>query len=284
LTAINGSATTFMRSDGAPALSQSIVPTWTGNHTFNALVMFGPGATNLLYRSDDTPGGSLNYSNGAPNPNLIFRNGFGNTATFGLQAGGNASIDGSTGVIYFQKQTIHKGRFSFETDNAIDYGDSNGYGRDMYSKGTHYFYKQGSGGVNLQRVGLGMTATNNFEMIALSDITPDIDFTLTPQGAGAVILSRPAGFKLSAAYLNTTAGTTATTNVMAGRVRISAASQSYFITNNLITANSMVLATVNSADATALSAQAIPSAGLLELKLNAVCTANTDISWQMFKP
>lgn len=30
----NGSATTFMRSDGAPALSQSIAPTWTGVHTF----------------------------------------------------------------------------------------------------------------------------------------------------------------------------------------------------------------------------------------------------------
>ncbi len=35
LTAINGSATTAMRSDGAPALDQSIVPTWTGLHTFN---------------------------------------------------------------------------------------------------------------------------------------------------------------------------------------------------------------------------------------------------------
>lgn len=36
LTAVNGSATTAMRSDGAPALSQAIVPTWTGAHIFNA--------------------------------------------------------------------------------------------------------------------------------------------------------------------------------------------------------------------------------------------------------
>lgn len=35
LTAVNGSATTAMRSDGHPALDQSIVPTWTGQHTFN---------------------------------------------------------------------------------------------------------------------------------------------------------------------------------------------------------------------------------------------------------
>lgn len=32
LTAVNGVATTFLRSDGAPALDQSIAPTWTGNH------------------------------------------------------------------------------------------------------------------------------------------------------------------------------------------------------------------------------------------------------------
>lgn len=36
LAAVNGSASTFMRSDGAPALDQGIVPTWTGFHTFTA--------------------------------------------------------------------------------------------------------------------------------------------------------------------------------------------------------------------------------------------------------
>jgi hypothetical protein len=35
LTAVNGKLTTYLRSDAAPALSQSISPTWTGNHTFN---------------------------------------------------------------------------------------------------------------------------------------------------------------------------------------------------------------------------------------------------------
>lgn len=36
LSTVNGSATTFLRSDGAPALSQAIAPTWTALHTFNA--------------------------------------------------------------------------------------------------------------------------------------------------------------------------------------------------------------------------------------------------------
>ena len=35
LTAVNGSAATFLRSDGAPALGVGIAPTWTGIHTFN---------------------------------------------------------------------------------------------------------------------------------------------------------------------------------------------------------------------------------------------------------
>lgn len=35
LSIVNGIATTFMRSDGAPAIDQSIAPTWTGLHTFN---------------------------------------------------------------------------------------------------------------------------------------------------------------------------------------------------------------------------------------------------------
>lgn len=36
LSAVNGALTTFLRSDGAPALSQGIVPTWTGAHVFAA--------------------------------------------------------------------------------------------------------------------------------------------------------------------------------------------------------------------------------------------------------
>jgi len=35
LAAVNGVATTFLRSDGAPALDQGITPTWTGAHAFS---------------------------------------------------------------------------------------------------------------------------------------------------------------------------------------------------------------------------------------------------------
>ncbi len=45
LTAVNGTATTYLRSDGAPALSQAIVPTWTGAHTWSAAVTFNAAFT-----------------------------------------------------------------------------------------------------------------------------------------------------------------------------------------------------------------------------------------------
>ena len=49
LTAVNGTAATFMRSDAAPKLDVSISPTWTGTHTFNGPCQFN-GGTNLTGR------------------------------------------------------------------------------------------------------------------------------------------------------------------------------------------------------------------------------------------
>ncbi|MCF8405466.1 MAG: hypothetical protein K9H58_16090, partial [Bacteroidales bacterium] len=45
LTAINGTATTAMRSDAAPAINQAIVPTWTGEHRWDEMGTFSKGIT-----------------------------------------------------------------------------------------------------------------------------------------------------------------------------------------------------------------------------------------------
>lgn len=47
LTAVNGSAVTYLRSDGAPALSQAISPTWSGQHTFTNPILAGSGSASL---------------------------------------------------------------------------------------------------------------------------------------------------------------------------------------------------------------------------------------------
>lgn len=69
LSAVNGSASTFLRSDGAPALSQSIVPTWTGAHTFsgNAVTITQAPAANTA-----VDGLFLTSSGTASNGNQIF--------------------------------------------------------------------------------------------------------------------------------------------------------------------------------------------------------------------
>jgi hypothetical protein len=76
LAAINGTATTAMRSDGAPALDQTIVPTWSGAHTFTLNVtgaaftttgatvpangIYLPAANTLGFASNTTARGSVN--------------------------------------------------------------------------------------------------------------------------------------------------------------------------------------------------------------------------------
>jgi hypothetical protein len=63
LTAVNGTATTAIRSDGAPALSQAIAPTWTGVHVFAATVGtpvsidFTSASQDALLMADSNTGG-----------------------------------------------------------------------------------------------------------------------------------------------------------------------------------------------------------------------------------
>lgn len=79
LSTTNGTATTFMRSDAAQALSQAIAPTWTGNHVFNGsgtpitinggvnqlgLVVNGNTNTSLHYLAEFLTGQGAGFSHG----------------------------------------------------------------------------------------------------------------------------------------------------------------------------------------------------------------------------
>lgn len=65
LTAVNGTATTYLRSDAAPALSQAIAPTWSGLHTFtpasgNGIVVNAVAASaGLVVNGSSVSGSSL---------------------------------------------------------------------------------------------------------------------------------------------------------------------------------------------------------------------------------
>lgn len=58
LAAVNGAAATFMRSDGAPALSQSITPTWSGQHTFTASIGFEINNAQPAFQFNETDQGA----------------------------------------------------------------------------------------------------------------------------------------------------------------------------------------------------------------------------------
>lgn len=64
LTAVNGVATSAIRSDGAPALSQSIAPTWTGTHLFRGAV--STGTTTQVSPGVRGTAASIMLSNGTP--------------------------------------------------------------------------------------------------------------------------------------------------------------------------------------------------------------------------
>lgn len=67
LSAVNGVATSYLRSDGAPALSQAIVPTWSGVHTFTLAPVFTDqsGTRTALGLALGTSGATVPLLNGA---------------------------------------------------------------------------------------------------------------------------------------------------------------------------------------------------------------------------
>lgn len=80
--AVNGVATTFMRSDGAPAIDQAMTPTWTGLHTFNKTPI------SILTAS----GGNVGI--GTPTPGAMALDVAGTTRQTGFVLTGNGAASG----------------------------------------------------------------------------------------------------------------------------------------------------------------------------------------------
>lgn len=107
LTAVDGIATTAMRSDAAPALDQSISPTWSGTHTFNQTLVLGAnagitgnvgaGALALGSMTGDTalPTGAVSWT-GASAKTLSLTS---TTAAITITAGAASTWSTSTGAL-----------------------------------------------------------------------------------------------------------------------------------------------------------------------------------------
>lgn len=113
LTAVNGSGTTAMRANAAPALSQSIAPTWTGQHTFTAHTNF-PGTSRW------TSAGNLGIGTTSPISTFQY---FGDNAYFG-----GPSRPFSTAVHISAGPGIHEPMLRFDTNNTTRW--------EMFTYGT----------------------------------------------------------------------------------------------------------------------------------------------------
>lgn len=93
LTAVNGSASTAMRSDGAPALGVTIAPTWTGLHTFAVTARSSGVAKYFIVRTPADTGMTAT------------------TESIGIQFGGDSSAatvsrQWATGTIPIQRENV----------------------------------------------------------------------------------------------------------------------------------------------------------------------------------
>jgi len=192
LTAINGSAVTAMRSDAAPALSQAIIPTWTGAHTWSALGTFNLGlnasgaevninansnfATNI---NTGTSTGAVNIANGSTGGNAISIGNTNSTTSIDIRVGtGNFSLDGAPGSNYTIGSSAITGTISIggtAQTGTIDIGT--GTGEQTINLGT--------GGTGEKTINIGTGAIDN--NITIGTITGTSSLTLNA-GSGKIIV------------------------------------------------------------------------------------------------
>ncbi len=151
-------------------------------------------------------------------------------------------------------------------------------------------------GVPANNIGLGLefeqeTSAGNNEVIAtieavVTDVTAtseDADLVFKTMDAGAIANEKLRISSLGAIIVPTTIITPGTTgdqtiNKLAGRVNIAASGTSVTITNSLVTANSIIVATAATNDTTGTVKNVVASAGSFVINVVAV-TAETAFNW-----
>lgn len=215
LTAVNGSALTALRSDGAPPLSQAIVPAWTGLHTFNAGLTvantFGVNFKNSIGSSGNAIGmlAGDNLSVG----DATF------SQTLRLRWGGNITMEtGLAGANSVKATILASGCFGIGT--AVDCGSPGilnlltgvrianaatsgnylrGNGTNFVSSAIQASDLPGSFSGFANPTGtVGLTVVNGVLTTALrSDAAPPLSQAIAPTWTGTHIFSNTTAFKIS---------------------------------------------------------------------------------------
>lgn len=160
LSTVNGSASTYLRSDGAPPLSQSIAPTWSATHRFSGGAAGGAGNSfpveidnNRLLAFRDSSGGFTNVA-------FISQNAS-NALTFGANANTIATLT-STTTNFTSTNLQHSGSRvnTIANTGRIAYGSVNGgTGALTNSLNVTSTTRTGAGAYTLDLTAAGFTAT-----------------------------------------------------------------------------------------------------------------------------
>jgi hypothetical protein len=179
LTAVNGSATTFMRSDGAPPIDQAIAPTWTAAHVFSPSSAVVPITIDCAVNT-----GGLKISGATNTANayllqLVSGQGSGFSSGLSIQAGtaaGDAAVlivNAANTAVFFEIFGNGSGNvgatatagMQWTTTGAITLNATSGTPLTVEASGTAIFKALGTTAPTIQ--GYGPTAA------ALVDLTPD---------------------------------------------------------------------------------------------------------------
>ena len=224
LAAVNGVATTYMRSDAAPALSVAIVPTWTGAHTFNVQTKHKGGIVleattpQLKFDETDAPTDERIYDVVQVAGQLIFRartdaDGAGtNWLAVDRTAASVTSITLTSTVLAVLAVGL------FGTSASLSVGNTSGIQQwGTAVQGASHSITRGGNDANGGRLGFGKTRSTTYD-------------GLTPVISGDV-LGQVAWFGADGTNLNTAAAQVVgyasgavSTGVVPGEIRISTAS------------------------------------------------------------
>jgi hypothetical protein len=267
LTAVNGAASTFLRSDGAPALDQSIAPTWTGTHQFNAVSPIKVGSTATsgfqLYNTTDQTTNYERFEFLWLTNALELRTVLGGTGT-----ARNLKLSAANGAIMIMRVPNVGGSFQFDAPAS-----------SLASQIGWRF----SGNANTATSGtcIGLSVTTNYTQASGNAANTDLLVNRTQTNVGSGIqrlidlqvggttmfaVDNIGGLTLSKTV--TATGTTGaqTINKASGSVNFAAAATSLVVTNSLVTANSIIVATVATNDTTMTNVTAVAAAGSFTLR------------------
>ncbi len=227
--------------------------------------------------------------------------------SIGVVGQNGVSITGSpvtsTGTVTVTLSAITPTSISTGTSTATMSIVTDGGGHVFKDSTTGFYYNSGSdaGGV-LYRIGgnigirfgiQGKVSVRSDGMFAWSSAIP-VDATFDTGMARAAarkveINNGTAGSlgdlslrQLYPDFTNTATVGAVTINKAAGKAIVGAATTSTVVTNSLVTANSQVICTVNSNDATATLKNCTPTAGSFTITTTAAATADTNVAFIVF--